>query len=157
MKKILLFVAVIMFFAACATKQERAERDAKLQETVAEAIAQRQWHIDITLMNTLRYGSRVVTPDFFLELRGDTLCSYLPYLGDVYMPNIGARTQGLNFTAPVLNYRESRPKQHLYRIEIATKTDEDTYSYVVEITDKGRADIRVRSEHRDFISFEGRM
>ena len=32
-------------------------------------------------MSTLRYGSRTVTPDFYLELRGDTQQSYLPYLG----------------------------------------------------------------------------
>jgi len=47
----------------------------------SDAIAAKQWRIDIRSMNTMRYGSRIVTPDFYLELRGDTLHSYLPYLG----------------------------------------------------------------------------
>ncbi len=47
------------------TKKERK------QVAVLGAIATKRWHIDISSMNTLRYGSRAVTSDFYLELRGD--------------------------------------------------------------------------------------
>lgn len=131
------------------TKKERK------QVAVLGAIATKRWHIDITSMNTLRYGSRAVTSDFYLELRGDTLRSYLPYLGDAHMPTMSPSI-GLNFEEPVLTYKESKPKKFT-QIDIDVRTREDSYHYVVEIYDNGQAYIRVRSMNRDPISFDGTL
>ena len=133
------------------TKKERK------QVAVLGAIATKRWHIDITSMNTLRYGSRAVTSDFYLELRGDTLRSYLPYLGDAQIPTLSPSI-GLNFEALVLSYKESKPKSNKYtQIDIDVKTREDSYHYVIEIYDSGQAYIRVRSMNRDPISFDGTL
>ena len=133
------------------TKKERR------QVAVLGAIADKRWHIDITSMNTMRYGSRTVTPDFFLELRGDTLRSYLPYLGDAHMPTMSPAI-GLNFEEPVLSYKESKPKSNKYtQIDIDVRTREDSYHYVIELYDNGQAYIRVRSMNRDHISFDGTL
>lgn len=134
------------------TKKERR------QIAVAGAIATKRWHIDITSMNTMRYGSRTVTPDFYLELRGDTLRSYLPYLGQAYQSPTMSPSIGLNFEEPVLTYKESKPKSNKYtQIDIDMKTREDSYHYVIDIFDSGHASIRVRSMNRDPISFDGTM
>lgn len=133
------------------TKKERK------QVAVLGAIADKRWHIDITSMNTLRYGSRMVTSDFYLELRGDTLRSYLPYLGDVQMPTMSPSI-GLNFDESVLSYKESKPKSNKYtQIDIDVRTREDSYHYVIEIYDNGQTYIRVRSMNRDHISFDGTL
>ena len=131
------------------TKKERE------QAAVLGAIATKRWHIDITSMNTLRYGSRAVTSDFYLELRGDTLRSYLPYLGDAHIPTMSPSI-GLNFEEPVLTYKESKPKKYT-QIDIDVRTREDSYHYVVEVYDNGQAYIRVRSMNRDPISFDGTL
>ena len=116
----------------------------------------RQWHIDITSMNTMRYGSRTVSPDFCLELQGDMLHSRLPYLGQAQVAPMLSPAIGLNFEAPVLQYKESRPKSKKYtQIDIDVRTREDAYHYVIEIDDAGKATIRVRSMNSDPISFEG--
>ena len=133
------------------TKKERQ------QVAVLGAIATKRWHIDINSMNTMRYGSRTVTPDFYLELRGDTLRSYLPYLGQVQVSTMSPSI-GLNFEEPVLNYKESKPKSNKYtQIDIDVKTKEDSYHYVIEIYSNGQAYIRVRSMYRDPISFDGTL
>lgn len=131
-----------------------AEHDGRRQ-AVATAVAARQWHIDITAMNTMRYGSRVVSPDFFLELHGDTLRSYLPYLGEAHAAPLHSPSMGLNFQAPVISYKKSRPKSKRDQIDIDVKTREDTYHYVIVIDDDGAATIRVRSLNSDPISFDG--
>ena len=131
------------------TKKERK------QVAVLGAIATKRWHIDISSMNTLRYGSRAVTSDFYLELRGDTLRSYLPYLGDAHMPTMSPSI-GLNFEEPVLTYKESKPKKFT-QIDIDVRTREDSYHYVIEVYDNGQAYIRVRSMNRDPISFDGTL
>ena len=131
------------------TKKERK------QVAVLGAIATKRWHIDITSMNTLRYGSRSVTSDFYLEMRCDTLRSYLPYLGDAHMPTMSPSI-GLNFEEPVLTYKESKPKKFT-QIDVDVRTREDSYHYVVEVYDNGQAYIRVRSMNRDPISFDGTL
>jgi len=133
-----------------------AEKDGKRQ-AVANAIADRQWRIDIHSISTMRYGSRTVAPDFYLELRGDTLRSYLPYLGQVQVPSMQSPSIGLNFEAPVLSYKQSRPKSKYTQIDIDIKSSEDTYHYIIEIDDSGEATIRVRPLHRDPVSFNGTM
>lgn len=133
------------------TKKERQ------QMAVLGAIGDKRWHIDITSMNTMRYGSRTVTSDFFLELRGDTLRSYLPYLGQAHASPSLSPTIGLNFEERVRQYQESRPKDKYTQLDIDVKTKEDTYHYVIEIYDSGEAYIRVRSLNRDPISFDGTL
>ena len=123
-----------------------------------DAIAAKKWRIDIRSMNTMRYGSRMVTPDFYLELRGDTLHSYLPYLGQARVSPTLSPSIGLNFEAPVLNYKVSKPKSNKYtQLDMDVRTKEDTYHYVVELYDSGEAYIRVRSLNRDPIGFDGTM
>ena len=148
---------LLMMLASCATQQERAERMAQRQKTVTEAVEKRQWRIDVNSMHTMRYGTKMVTPDFFLELRNDTLRSYLPYMGQAHRAPIGSPSQGLNFETQVLRYQQNRKKEHLCEIEINVKTQEDTYHYWVEIFDSGEASIRVRSNDRDPVSFDGNI
>ena len=134
------------------TKKERQ------QVAVVDAIAAKRWHIDINTMSTMRYGSKTVTPDFYLELRGDTLRSYLPYLGQVHVSSTLSPSIGLNFEESVLTYKESKPKSNKYtQIDIDVKTKEDSYHYVIEIYSNGQAYIRVRSMYRDPISFDGTL
>ena len=133
------------------TKKERR------QMAVLGAIDMKRWHIDIRTMNTMRYGSRMVTPDFFLELRGDTLRSYLPYLGQAYQSPTLSPAIGLNFEEPILRYKESRPKPKYTQLDIDVRTREDSYHYVIDIYDSGETTIRVRSQYRDPISFDGTL
>ena len=107
-------------------------------------------------MNTQRYGSRTVTPDFYLELRGDTLRSYLPYLGQAQVSQFSPSI-GLNFEEPVRQYMESRPKSKYTQLDIDVRTREDSYHYVIDIYDSGEATIRVRSQYRDPVSFDGTL
>jgi hypothetical protein len=125
---------------------------------VADAIAERHWRIDINTQVTMRYGSRTVTPDFYLELRADTLRSYLPYMGQAQVSTTLAPVIGLNFEEVVLRYQETKPKSKKYvQLYIDARTREDTYHFVIDVYDDGKAIIRVRSLNRDPISFDGTL
>lgn len=150
-----LTVVTALTIMGCATSQERAERLARTQQAVNEAIAARNLKIDITSMSTARYGTRMTSSGFYLKLKGDTLDSYLPYMGQVYQSAVYPSPQGLNFEEPILSYRETRPKSSYTRIELSAKTQEDRYYFVIDVFDSGRAMIRVRGERRDPISFDG--
>jgi hypothetical protein len=154
-KNLLILLYFVLTFVSCATLQEREQRKEQMKKAVAEAVTTKQMHIDITSMNTMRYGSRAVTPDFFLELKGDSVRSYLPYLGQAYQAPMMSPSQGLNFVTKAKSIKVSQPKKDQSRIEIDMKTDEDSYHYVIDLYDSGKAYIHVRSQHRDPISFDG--
>ena len=145
----------LLMIVGCATQQERAEQRAKMQLAIAMAVTSRQLHIDISSMSTLRYGSKTVSSDFFLELRGDTLRSYLPYWGQAYQAPLGSPSIGLNFEMPILRYSQIRPKPNKTQLELDVRTQEDTYHYFIDLYDTGEAYIRVTSLNRDPISFDG--
>ena len=136
---------MLLALAGCATQQERAEQRARVRQVVTEAVSNRQLHIDIKSMTT----------DFFLELNGDTLVSYLPYLGQVHQAPMTSPSIGLNFEMPVLRYAVSRPKTNYSRIEMNVRTQEDVYQYVVDVYDTGEAHISVLPQNRDAVSFDG--
>ena len=148
-------VLVACVFASCASLQNRAERRAQMMQAVAAAVAERRLHVDITSMSTLRYGSRAVTTDFFLELRGDSVRSYLPYLGQARQAPMASPSQGLNFEVRAQRVSVTQPKADCARFEIDLRTREDSYEYVLELYDNGKAYIHVRSQNRDPISFDG--
>jgi hypothetical protein len=150
-----LVIVFSLIFSSCASLQERTERKEQMKKAVAEAVAARQMHIEITSMNTMRYGSRTVTSDFYLELKGDSVRSYLPYFGQAYQAPMISPSKGLNFETKAKNIKVTQPKKDLSRIEIDMKTDEDTYNYVIELYETGKTYVNVRSQHRDPISFDG--
>lgn len=150
----IVFVAIMLLTMGCATSQQRAEQNAATQKAVTEALTNRHLRINVHSMNPFRYASRTVSYGFFLELKGDTLVSCLPYMGQVYQ-NAAVNSEGLNFEAPIISYQESRPKKNMTRIELEVRTKEDHYNYILEIYDTGTAYIRVRGQNRDSISFDG--
>ena len=149
------FLALMLQTMGCASPQLRAERAAMTKKAVAESLENKHLRIDVRSMSTFRYGSRTVSDGFYLELKGDTLESYLPYLGQVYQGAAISPSEGLNFVAPIMSYHEAHPKKGLTRIEMKVKTKEDFYDYILEIYDTGTAFIRVRGQNRDSISFDG--
>ena len=154
-KGIVIWLLPLLMIVGCATVQERAEQREKMRKAIAEAVAARHLHIDIRSMDTFRYGTKMVTSDYFMELRGDTLCSNLPYWGQAFQAPIGSPSIGLNFEAPILRYLESRTKANKTQLDLDVRTQEDTYHYHIELYDTGESYIRVRSMNRDPISFDG--
>lgn len=158
MKKHLMILAFpVLAFLGCITQQERTERKELMKNAVIEAVSKRMMHIDITSMNSMRYGTRTVTSDFFLELHGDSVRSYLPYLGQAHQAPMLSPEQGLNFDKHIQRLKESHPQKDLTRLEIDVRTTEDSYQYTIELYDSGKAYIHVRSQHRDPISFDGEL
>ncbi len=159
MKKFLLFttsLVALLFVGACATTAEKAEREAARVREVAAALADRHYQIDVRMMHPMRGKSKMLSYGYSVEVKGDTLVSYLPYFGRAYNVPYGGG-KALNFTAPIRGYREGRLKKGLTRIEIATQNEEDQYLYTLDIFDNGRATIDVVARERENIRFDGEM
>jgi hypothetical protein len=144
----------------CATSKEKTARKTEQADRVESALAERHYKIAVNMMidpsETEEKVNQLLPQPYRLEVRNDSLISYLPYFGRAYdVPYGGGK--GLNFTAPVGSYQESMGKNGMRIIEVGTQNEEDRYLYRIEVFDNGRSTIDVLSQNRETISFSGEM
>ena len=152
--KQLLSITVILFLTTlllcgCATTEERAARAAAKAAKVQTALAERQFKLSINRMYPLRGGTRQLSFGYSIEVRNDSLISYLPFFGRAYSVPYGGG-KALNFSERIGSYQETLKAD-------GVKNDEDTYVYFLDVYDNGKATVDVQSYERDRISFSGTM
>ena len=146
-------VASVML-SGCATAEERAARAAEQAAKVRTALTERNYKISIDHMYPMKGGSKSVSFGYTIEVRNDSLFSYLPYIGRAYQIPYGGG-KGLNFSERIGSYQETQRKNGLQHIEIGVKNDEDTYLYTIEVWDNGKSQIDVQPRQRERISYSG--
>lgn len=152
---LLIVVVALIGMSACATAGSQ-ERRAQVAAQVEQALTERHYTIDIDMMYPLRGRAVNVTSNYSLEIRNDSLISYLPYFGRAYhLPYGGGK--GLNFSAPLQRYEAVRAKKDMTRILLEAVNDEDYYQYQIEVFDNGNATVYLRSREREAISYSGKM
>jgi len=159
----MLLLSALLLLAACATtstssqgKMTKAERRLARQAQVQQRLDERRYTIEVEMMHPTGLPSRHLNSDFSLEVIGDSIYSYLPYVGRAYeIPYGGGKA--LHFSGRVSYYRSAPVKDDLTRIEFGIENEEDRYIYTLEVFDNGSADIDIICQRRDRISFSGRM
>lgn len=160
MRKLFALFAIVMLLASCATSkltpEEKAKKQNLMTQRVLEALDNKHYTIDVNYVYPKRAPAHNLSYGFTLEVRGDSLISYLPYFGRAYSVPYGGGN-GLDFTARMSNYVAYRTKKDLTRVDIDVENENDTYSYRLEIYDNGSASIDVNARERESISFSGEM
>lgn len=164
MKKIL-SIAIVALMAAvglssCAgsrlTAAEKQQRAQRMADEVVERLDNRRFVIDITYMQPLHGPSKHVDYGFSLEMKGDSIVSYLPYFGVAYNVPYGGG-KGLNFTATINNWQLSQPKDGMYEAMVDVSNGEDRLLYRIDVYTDGSSQIDVWANERDPISYTGQM
>lgn len=109
--------------------------------------------IDVNYMMPQRYPTRAVS-DFSLCLKGDTVISHLPYMGEAHRPTYG-NTDGLNFKLPVTDKSVKAGKKGKTIIRFTCNNSTATYDFKIEIYPEGGAYINLIPSYADQISFKG--
>lgn len=160
MKKYLVLMVLaastLVMLTGCATPEERAARQAELARKVISALNERRYKIDVERMYPPRGTSKSVSYSYSVEVRNDSLISYLPYFGRAYNVPYGGG-KGLNFSAPISSYQEIEKRNGQRHIEIGLSNEEDIFLYTIEVFDNGRSSIEVQSRQRERISYSGNM
>ena len=153
---LVLIALMAVLWCSCATSEEKAAQMAELSANVTNALNHRDCKIAIDRMYPMKGSSRHVTYGYSVEVRYDTLISYLPYFGRAYNVPYGGG-KGLNFTAPISSYQEFKKRNGQRHIEIGVTNDEDTYLYTIEVFDNGNSSVDVRARQRERISYSGNV
>ena len=153
---ILTLLLVLVMFGSCASSEERAAQKAEFARKVNAALDKKAYKISVNRMVPMNGANRSVSYGYSVEVRNDSLFSYLPYLGRAYQVPYGGG-KGLTFDAPIDHYQESKMKNGSRKIDIELKNEEDVYTYHISIFDNGSSSIDVQSRQRDPISYSGNV
>lgn len=160
MKKVLIAMVsaclALVVLSGCATSEERAARAAEQAAKVKSALTERNYKISVDRMYPMRGSSKTVSYGYSVEVRNDSLISYLPYFGRAYSVPYGGG-KGLNFSERIGSYEEALLKNGKHHIEIGVTNEEDTYLYTIDVFDNGSSTIAVQSRQRESISYSGKI
>jgi hypothetical protein len=166
MKKYLVSMACVLLAAmtldGCASSREKAAREAEQAAKVKAALAERHYKIVVNSMADLSETDEKRSPqlksNFRLEVRNDSLITFLPQYGyNQILSEAGVGWRGLRLYEPISSYQEELTKKGKRHIEISVENDNDTLIFVIEVSAKGNSNISVRSRRRERISFAGQM
>ena len=100
-------------------------------------------------------GIRQLTSEYDLKISKDTVIAYLPYFGRAYSGPVDLTGGGINFTSMQFEYNVSRGKNNRWKIIIKPKDANDVQELSLTVFENGKADLYVRSNNRQPISFNG--
>ena len=158
MKKLFLFMiaaaVTVMTVSACGAAMTSADK-ASLEKAVQDNLSNKDYTILIQLMIPSVGPARAVS-NYSIKVSGDTLVSYLPFIGRAFnLPYGGGK--GLDFTAKINEYHDIVNAGGGHDIVINVANDEDVFFYTLNVSASGSAFLSVSSRNRERISYTGEM
>lgn len=136
--------------------QKKADAKQKQTQVIKQKIESKQFTIDVNRMVPMTGRSRSLTSDYSLKLKGDSVVSYLPYSGEAYSIPYGGG-KGLDFEAPIKDYSLTWGKKGVAVIKFNARTNEDNFSFRIQLFDNGSSSIQISPVNRQSITFYGNL
>lgn len=159
MKAIFLIVGIFTFLfwgtPSAYGGEENPEKKA-VEQAIRKVVAGGKYKIFADRAYPSGNSSVSLTSGYTLEVRNDSVFSYLPYYGRAYTIPYGGG-KGLIFDAPISTYKAEYRKKGRVHIDFTVTNEEDTYQFFIVLFENGSADIRISSANRRPISFKGNL
>ena len=154
----------VMVLNGCATSKEKAARKTEQAEKMKAALAERHYKIVVNSMVDVdpsepnKKRSQKLEYNYWLEVRNDSLISFLPQYGYYHLQSIsGVGGWHPFFSERISEYQEELTKKSKRRIEISVDKNSDILTFVIEVAANGNSNISVRSRQRERIWFAGNL
>ncbi|HCN84821.1 MAG TPA: hypothetical protein DIT07_14560 [Sphingobacteriaceae bacterium] len=147
---ILLFIALVA--GACASKNP--VREEKMR-TVVEA---KNFIFKANSISPLASTGRrldLTTGRYNLTLLNGTLSVDLPFIGESVASTIGLDEQAIKFTTTNFTYDVKNTKKNRWQISIRPQGQQHVNEMILDVYDNGSSTLRVNSNTRQSVSFEG--
>ena len=155
-KQIFMLLLALLVDIPTLSAQSKKEKKEQKKEAVKKLIESENYKIDVNTAMPMRGRSIPLTSLYSLEIRNDSVISYLPYYGRAYSIPYGGG-DGLNFKAVLKEYSMKMDKKGNAVIEFIARNPEDRYEYRVKVFPNGSASIDVNMQNRQSISFQGEL
>ena len=159
MKNVRLFwlVGIVLLLAGQSLyAQSKKEKKEQKANEVKELIDSKRFTVDVDRAIPMGGRSVNLTSHYSLEMRGDSVISYLPYFGRAYSAPYGGG-DGLRFEGSITDYQCSFNKKGTAQIQFRTRSDDDTFAFSVQVFSNGSATINVTPVNKQNITFYGEL
>lgn len=154
--RFLLIIILMIAGTFTLSAQTKKEKEELKRQELKEVIDSKNYKIDVDRAYPRRGSSRSLTSPYSLEIRNDSVISWLPFFGRAYSIPYGGG-DGLTFSAPISEYKVNYSKKGAAKINISAHTSEDQFKFAVTVQPGGASTISVNMVNRESISFSGRL
>jgi len=155
-KQILMLLLALLVVFPTLSAQSKKEKKEQKKEAVKKLIASENYKIDVQTALPMRGRSIPLTSPYSLEIRNDSVISYLPYFGRAYSIPYGGG-DGLNFRVPLKEYNMEMDKKGNAVIKFVAQNPEDRFEFRAKVYSNGSTSIDVNMQNRQSISFQGEL
>lgn len=150
-KKLLPSLMLILFSVVTIKAQDKQDK----YKAIRNAVESKNYVFVAQLAQTTSGRLRQLTSRYQLEVKTDTINADLPYFGRAYSLPIDPSKVGINFTSTDFEYSNTPKKNGGWSVLIKPKEKVDARQLILDISQGGYANLRVISNNRQSISFNG--
>jgi len=149
-----LLLMITVFTAFTATAQEPG-KPTKEQLSIHKQIENKRFLFVAQTALPMRGRSVQLTSSYDLRVSGDSIIAYLPYYGRAYSAPMNTYDGGIKFTSVQNTFTVKDRKKGGWDITIQPTDANDIRELNLTIFPNGSASLRISSNNRDPISFNG--
>lgn len=146
-------VMVLILIQACSVGAQAPKGDKK--NAVKSMVDSKDYVFKADYVIPMRGTSRSLTSDYDLAVSKDTVKAYLPFFGRAYTAPMDPTQGGIKFTSTDFDYQTKEKKKGGWQVTIEPKDAADVRQLMLDISENGYASLRVTSNNREAISFNG--
>jgi len=147
-------LALLVGMAEPVFAQSKQEKKEQKEKELRELLDSGNFKIEVDRALPLNGSAVNLTSSYSLEMRGDSVISFLPYFGRAYSVPYGGG-DGLRFSQQVTGKTVEFDHKGTAQIRFETRTDEDSFTYDIKIFSNGSSTIFVQPVNRQSITFHG--
>lgn len=164
--KILFVIVTFVFSGIFVSAQQPAEKSKKEQkkelkrlkaEAIREIVKSKNFVFKAELVNPGNSRPKSLTSDFGIEVRNDTIFSYMPYYGNTYSRDYtDYKDSPMGFIQPIDSFTTKRTKKG-YLVEISLTNVRDVIELTFYINLDGLTSVSASSINRQSITYSGEI
>ena len=163
MKQIIILLILLITLPAQSFAQDKEIKNRKkirkerLKEKIEETkflVENKEFLFTPTHAIPMSGGSIQLDFSFDVELKNDTVTSYLPFYGVAYHVDYGGRNSAFDFTQPVEKIQIKNTKNG-YQVIFDVINRQDHISFIFNISEPGYATLNIISTNRQVMSYYG--
>jgi len=136
-------------------KQLKAEEKAWTTEQIKAIVRSKSFIFKAETVNPLSQPVKKLTTEFGIEVKNDSVFSYMPYFGKSYSKDYTSQKDSpMGFIQPITDYQSDKLKKE-YRVRIKVKNEHDVVDLTFHIAFNGNTSVTASSINRQTIAYDG--
>ena len=140
-----------------AQESDKEKKEAALQAAVKNLIESKHYLFTPQSVMPMRGRSRPLSSTYDVKIMGDTMQSYLPYIGRSFVSGYGDGDGAIDFKSTSFTYLAEAAKKGGWNIIIAPNKVTNVNKFMFSISENGYTTLVVTSNTRDQITFYGQI